>query len=336
MTQSGWQARLAAISEVASVLIVGSLLARLIQRGLDLGSWKGAQSAMLAGEPVDFLLLSRLAVVELSIRYAVLCGIAFSLGWWHRRRRLGAYGLTTAATPVPRLVRDGVILFGVIGLPPMLLVMTSRYLDLGAGAPQWELFPDRLNPQFLLYAAISSFVLVPILEELFFRGYVQARLTEDFGAVGSIFLAALLFALAHGQYYRASVLSLGMLVSLAVQSLVVGFVFYRTGSLIPPIVAHSLVNLPTPRLGHELIVLVCMSIVVVIWRKTIFDWAQEFKRMLTEAEWLRELAPWLLAIALGVVAVVTFREVALPIAIAAIVATLVLEVRERRSLRTLP
>lgn len=236
---------MAAVTEVLGVLVVGNLVAKLLMALLDVADPGDLQREMLAGvEARDFLLLSRVTLVQLLLKWGCLLGLAFAVGWWRRRHGPRHYGLTLSGDSTFRLLVMGVAAAALGGLLPEALTFSSRYLPIGEGPDHWALFPDRLSWPFLLYMAIASFGLVPIVEELFVRGYMQTRLTEEFGPAGGISLVAILFALAHSQYFKAEVLSIGMLVSIVVGSLVVGWVFHRTGSLLPCVLAHAALNFP--------------------------------------------------------------------------------------------
>ncbi len=131
-------------------------------------------------------------------------------------------------------------------LPALLLALDDHLPWIGRGPDHWALFPERWSAGFLLYLAMSSFLLVPIVEELTFRGYMLARLREAFDDAGALTLVAVVFALVHLQYLKAEVLSLGLTASLFVGSLAYGYAVVRTGSLLPCVVAHALQNLPLP------------------------------------------------------------------------------------------
>lgn len=82
---------------------------------------------------------------------------------------------------------------------------------------------------------ISMAIAAPILEELLFRGAIQGALMRYFNHpwVG-ITVAALLFGIIHGnpiQIFYATCLGIGF-----------GWIYYRTGSLLPAIVGHIINN----------------------------------------------------------------------------------------------
>lgn len=79
----------------------------------------------------------------------------------------------------------------------------------------------------------SSIILAPIAEELFFRGIIlrkSAKISQYF----AIFFSAFVFGIMHGNPYQ---FSLGFLVGI-----VFGFVTIKTGSLLPAIIGHMVVN----------------------------------------------------------------------------------------------
>ena len=267
---ASWARRVAAVLEIVGVFVGGTLLARLGSRGLHLGPVN--LRALAPGEEPDFLTLSQSAAAYLLLRYGFVLGLAFVVGWWHRRRRLADYGVTTADRPVRDHVIIAVLLFAAAGLPALGLKFLADVLSLGPAPQHWALTQALDRPGIWLYLFVGSFGLVPIVEELFARGYVQSRLGEDFGAPAAILMTALFFTFSHTQYFIAGVLGIGMLASLFVASVAAGYVRYRTGSLLPGIIAHALGNLPFRGWGAPA-VLVLMALVVAIWWRAIARYA---------------------------------------------------------------
>lgn len=81
-------------------------------------------------------------------------------------------------------------------------------------------------------------------EEVLFRNVVQKRLSEAFAPGVSIVLASVPFALLHFSSYPTGTalevgLALGMTFSL---SLVLGWIYHRTGSVVVPALAHGIYN----------------------------------------------------------------------------------------------
>lgn len=79
----------------------------------------------------------------------------------------------------------------------------------------------------------------PIVEEIFFRGFMQPALVKTIGVLPGIFFTALIFGMSHTQYLDYSV----ALISVTAIGLILGTVKYMTNSVIPGIFAHLLNNL---------------------------------------------------------------------------------------------
>lgn len=326
--RSLWLRRIAALFEIIGVFVGGTLLARLAARSMNLGV--ATIRALEPGVEPDFMRLSWSVGSNLLLRYGVILGLAFSVGWWHRRRSVAAYGVTTAGYPLRTHVGLGLLLFAVGGLLPRLLMFLKDYLPLGRGPQHWELLQDPGSVGFWLYMAVSSYGLVPVVEELFFRGYVQARLAEDFGPPAAILMTALLFAFSHTQYFIASPLGSGMLAAILFSAILGGYVRHRTGSLLPGIVGHAAGNVPLRGLAQP-VVLVLMALVIVLWRKVIARRGRELRRDLVVPEAVKTSLPAVVALVI-VLAQVLLAPRLLPFTAAlALPSALLLELWEKRS-----
>ena len=91
--------------------------------------------------------------------------------------------------------------------------------------------------KYLLRDMVYMFCFVGLGEELLFRGLVQSDLTKVFGWKWGIVLASVLFAVMHLTW--RSIPELGF-VFLA--SLLFGYLYYRTKSLVAPIAMHGIGN----------------------------------------------------------------------------------------------
>ncbi|UCC47329.1 MAG: CPBP family intramembrane metalloprotease [Gemmatimonadota bacterium] len=262
-----WQLRSAAVFEVVAVLVGGSLLARWLSGWLGLARSRELINALPEGATPDFLNWALISGLDLLIKYGIMLGLAVLIGWWHRRRRWSAYGLSLAGRTAGQHVGSGVLLFAVAAFLPTLLTVINHYVPLGAGPEHWSVFSYGWSLEFWVFMAVSSFVLVPILEELFIRGYVQTRLIEDYGVGGGIVIAAFVFAFSHTQYFRLTVMSQGMLFSILLASIAMGYVFYRTRSLVPVVLAHGLLNTPTRHAADVVLLAVMLPLFVVSSRQ---------------------------------------------------------------------
>jgi hypothetical protein len=156
---------------------------------------------------------------EPALAYPVQVGMMLAALWWVR---------ATVRHHLAWPSRVSVMAGAVVGLAwivtaPAVEPPSEALLSLGAGA-------------FALWAALrilGTVALVPVIEELFFRGYVQARL--DRGTVVSriiaIAVSAGLFALVHGRWIEAGL-----------AGLVFSLVYMRNGRLADAMAAHAVAN----------------------------------------------------------------------------------------------
>jgi hypothetical protein len=97
---------------------------------------------------------------------------------------------------------------------------------------------------------------------MFFRGYCQRRLAEDWGDGPAIVGAACLFTFQHAQYHIPNLYNAGMIAGLLLCALGFGVVFAWTRSLIPGIIAHAIIDIPMTPVWQSLVILLML---VVAW-----------------------------------------------------------------------
>ncbi len=85
----------------------------------------------------------------------------------------------------------------------------------------------------LLYAVLIAAVGASVSEEFVFRGILQNSLNKRAGRWASFFIATAVFALLHTLWRFSGAFVLGMFL---------GFLYMRTGSLIPGLVSHFIIN----------------------------------------------------------------------------------------------
>ena len=223
------------------------------------------------------------------------------------RRGLASYGVTVAGQSVGQLVRVGVVLGLVVSIPTQILFLVHEYVPLGPDTPFWELqkqVPWDLG--YWVYLAVGSFLLVPVVEEFVSRGYALGRLRECSSTGGAILVAAVMFAFAHGQYHELNILKTGSLLSLVFGSICWGYAVCRTGSLVPVIVAHMIVNLPATLPFQWGVLGLSLVILGVAWRPVV-RWACDLWRALRAIDDLTEVV---MVSLLVVIVLLTLRSTA--------------------------
>lgn len=128
-------------------------------------------------------------------------------------------------------------------LPPVILVAVLTF-NAAYVAVVNQLGIDALQPQDLpfdefgpLALAVSGFLVVlagPFAEEVFFRGFIQSGLVRRWGPVTGLLLSAAIFSIAHA--------SVAILVPIFVAGLLIGWLYFRTGSLWSCVWIHGAQN----------------------------------------------------------------------------------------------
>jgi len=81
---------------------------------------------------------------------------------------------------------------------------------------------------------LAGAVIAPICEEIFFRGFVFTVVRQTHGMLAAFVVSGILFALAHA--------NLQAFIPILFIAIVFGYVYSRTGSLVPSMVAHGMNN----------------------------------------------------------------------------------------------
>jgi membrane protease YdiL (CAAX protease family) len=326
---TGLARKAAALFEILGVLVAGNMTAFYLLPALGIKPLDPIfQSALNAPEP-DFVSLSVVFFQTKSVQYGCLLLLAFTVGWWRCRLRPRNYGITTAGQSVWNLIVLGIVAFALVALPIKLLWVTKQFIALGQGSPFWLLLEKKWTASFWLFMAVASFAYQPVIEELFFRGYCQTRLEEDFGGIGAVSITALFFVLGHNQYHHLSILSIGNMIALIPCALGLGYVYLRSRSLIPGIILHAALNVPTKGIYDFLLPAIMIAVLILFYSKWV-GWVQNFWRQVVSSGWKRAA----LAGTLILVVINSYFErwpfVFAPIVLAAFAIALLFEFRWRK------
>jgi membrane protease YdiL (CAAX protease family) len=278
----------------------------------------------------DLLVASRQLFLTLVLLYGSYFLLIIPINWWYRRRGRVAYGLTRAGRPWKKLILAGVATSVLTQWPVLVHTLVDAIHPLGATAPWRQALFDMSwrRWQFWLFAGILSYAVIPVVEELIFRGYYQRRLAEDWGDGPAIIGTAFFFTFAHRQYLIANAYNVTMVASLFCMAIGLGVVFAWTRSLIPSMIAHAIINVPmTPRWQGVLLVVFAIG-AFFVWRGGVSAAKEVFTNTRVAACTVLALVLTLYVIAAGRIDSMT------PIAIGMLVVALVLEAIDRRETRT--
>lgn len=234
-----------------TALVVGlSIVAVLIAQRF----WSpnlGEALGMTNGAPPDFLAASAAIAVQFVVQYGVMAALTAVLGIVRGRNLLRHYAMVKPQEGWYQSIGSGVVAGLLIGIVPALVFVLQDVAPIGQNTPLWSVINEaHWDWTFWLFMAAGSYLLPPLLEEFAWRGYVLGRLSEGFNPGAALVLTTLMFALLHVQYLQMDAAMALTLVGLILASFAFGFLTLRSGSLVPAIIAHVIINFPLPTAGN--------------------------------------------------------------------------------------
>ena len=247
--------RTAALLEVLGVYVAGQFVAALLTSILGLRVANPLESFTVGITDSELITATRQMFVLLMPQYAGYFLLIIPINWWHRRRGPAAYGLTRADHSWAALLLAGVATAALSQWPSMSVELVNTIHPLGETVPWRQALFDTSwqRWEFWLFSAVISWAFVAAIEELFFRGYCQRRLAEDWGDGPAIAGMTCLFIFSHSQYLAPNGYNVAKIVSLLAIAAGSGVVFAWTQSLVPSIVAHAISNVPMTPLWQGVI-----------------------------------------------------------------------------------
>lgn len=135
--------------------------------------------------------------------------------------------------------------------------------------------------------------------------------------------------LGHSQYHHWSILSIGLIITGIPLMVGMGYVFWRTRSILPAIILHGAVNVPTKGICTFLLP-AAMVAALILFRRSWWIEVQNFCRELAGKTWR---GPVLAGTIFAIIMTIGFEEasgVFVPLAILGLSVALILESRNRR------
>lgn len=275
-------ARYAAFSEVCLILLIGNLLPVLI-----VTVTMAPEFAALADdyEAVDLFPGAISNSIQLTLKFGAMMVLGFGLLWWRARQSPRAVGVTRAGWPMWKLIVAGIVLYAVSALPLNTLGVVNAVYPLGEGLGLWAKTDGNLDRiDFWVWLLAGAVILPPIYEEIVMRGYMRARLAENFGPMGAVIVSSFIFMLAHGHFYATDALLILSMISGLLGAICWAYSVVRTGSIVPAIIAHALLNMPRPSSTElfgepvpvPILVSVASIVVIILARKYVREHAGAF------------------------------------------------------------
>jgi len=168
-----------------------------------------------------------------------ILSVVFILYFAAARYKAGLISLGLSVKNFFRNVYYGIVAY--IALIPVLIGIISAIalvISLTKYSPQKQpvvdLFLRETNAPFLLYTGLFAAVAGPIVEEIFFRGFLYAAIKKYIGVFWAAFISAGGFALLHAHLVGfLPILALGILLA---------YLYEKTGTLVSSITVHMIHN----------------------------------------------------------------------------------------------
>lgn len=135
------------------------------------------------------------------------------------------YGITGYIATVPLLIAALVAI--------TFLIKITGYVP--EQQPVVELFFKEKNTAFLIYSGIFASVVGPIIEELFFRGFMYPAFKKYIGVFWSMVITAAIFASLHTNVVG--------FVPIMILGILLAYLYEKTGTLVAPAAVHMIHNL---------------------------------------------------------------------------------------------
>ncbi len=263
---------LAGLAEVLLVLAAGNLIGELAF------SLVMPASILDRSAPDNWVAFSDGLLIFMRLGTAGALGLG--LLYWRSGVTPRQAGLSRAGHSVADLIGQGMLLGLVSSALICILFAAQELFTLGEGLPAWRTYSlQPLNTAFLISLLGTSILIPPLTEEIMTRGYMRTRLVEAFGPMAGVLLTALVFGLSHTRYISTDPMLFGFLVLLLFNSFIWTYSAQRSGSIIPPFIAHAMANgIGTAVLFNVWWLLVVVLLGVVMWQQSI---RLEFSRFMT-------------------------------------------------------
>ncbi|MEO1240714.1 MAG: CPBP family intramembrane glutamic endopeptidase [Pseudomonadota bacterium] len=240
----GVVAKILALIEVTAIIAASTLAAVQAQKLISPGL--GETLGLISGTAPDYIASSLAMLKQFAVQYGVALILILVLAATRKRNTAKAYALTSRPVGLAGLIALGIIAGFIVSIPAQTIFLAKEIWPLGKDTILWSVMES--NPwdtTFWIFAATASFFVVPIIEELLWRSYALGRLVEAFKPGAALLLSSLVFASLHVQYLvNGDLLGYATMASVIISAIIFGLLTLTTGSVIPAVIAHMILNTP--------------------------------------------------------------------------------------------
>lgn len=201
---------------------------------------------LVNGAAPDYISASVGLGSRLAIQFAALLALIAGFGWLRGRTSMYSYGLK-AHLPLRSMAQQGLIAGLVLSVPVSMVSLLQEFAPIGRDTGWWFLVRSSdWDAGFWLFAAISCFVVVPVVNEFTWRGYVLGRLSEGFSPGSAILMTTALSAPVYLHLLALDAAYTLTFLALLVSNVTAGCMAMRGGSIHAVVLMHAIIALPLP------------------------------------------------------------------------------------------
>ncbi len=156
-----------------------------------------------------------------------MSAIMLIMVFYHSGKKLYIFGtrISSIRADVSWVIMLAIIIFNFI-MPSEMYLSSNTYRNLWyIGAPNYVYIPNY----------VLAVIIVPIAEEIFFRGYIYRALRNKYSYKLSIIICAVIFAIMHFRYRE--------FIPLFVIGVIFTYMYEKSRNIYVPIVAHTLLQI---------------------------------------------------------------------------------------------
>lgn len=163
--------------------------------------------------------------------------ILFRLISRHNQVPSEALGLDTKGLKkniIPAIVA-GILIIPVVAIIGAIWTALLQALKLDVSDQEIvEILKKASSPELIIVVIFTSVILAPVIEEIFFRGFIYRVIKKHTGVISATLITGFLFGMAHG--------ALASIVPLSIFGMFVCYIYERSGKLWVPMIAHAIFN----------------------------------------------------------------------------------------------
>jgi membrane protease YdiL (CAAX protease family) len=230
------------VSDAIAILIIAQFVGLVVI--LFQADFSGWRSNLSSKEIIDSLKPSGLWIAEL-ISNNALIGLCLYCVTGRYRLPLTALGFTSKKLvrnivfailmAILLLIAEQVIVNLTVYIAQLFSTVEVEQLIQQEAQKQLKSLPISASDTLMILVVFVLLILVPVSEEMLFRGIAYVALRDRFGKIWALPLSAVLFAGLHGMVFH--------FIPIFFLGLGLAYLYERTRSLIPCIIAHFLINL---------------------------------------------------------------------------------------------